>query len=81
MTVRGAVLTLTCPTGLLDSTAMTSDNQKAFQAGIIPNNALASNYCSAAAIQVPEGSDSATTCNSWLDNDAVEQYIAENCDG
>lgn len=50
LAVPGAVLSLSCKTGTIQTTAITSDGSLAFQSGIIPSNALKSNYCSAAAV-------------------------------
>jgi hypothetical protein len=81
LAVPGAVLSLSCTTGTIQTTATTSDGSLAFQSGIIPSNALQSNYCSAAAVQVAEGSDSISLCSSLFNADAVMDHVAANCDG
>ena len=81
LAVPGAVLSLSCTTGTIQTSATTSDGSLAFQSGIIPNNALQSNYCSAAAVQVPEGSDSIAICSALFDADQVMSHVAGNCDG
>jgi len=80
LSVPGASLTLSCPTGTIQTTATTSSGALAFQTGIIPDDALASNYCMTSAIQVPAGSDSLTQCSSFFNAAAVEAAIAA-CNG
>jgi hypothetical protein len=73
LSVPGAALTLSCgATGLIQTSATVSSGAQAFQTAIIPDDALASNYCMASAITVPDGSNSISECNSFFNAAAVE---------
>ena len=80
LAVPGATLTLSCPVGAIQTTATTQDGSTAFQSAVIPGDALASNYCTASAIQVPADSTSITDCAQAFNLDAVLAAVAA-CDG
>lgn len=81
LAVPGAVLTLSCPAGTIQTSATTSNGSLAFQTGIIPDDALASNYCMTSAIQVPAGSDTVAQCAQYFNVDAVTAAVAATCNG
>jgi len=79
----GTTLALSCPTGLISTTAQVQNNDFAYQAGIIPNGANASNYCMVDAMITAESqiAETVTTCQTSLNQPVFLDYISERCNG
>lgn len=72
LATQEAGLQLACPTGYIQTGATTSDGQQAIQIGLIPSDALASNYCTVSAIE----SNSLATCAGMVNVDGFTSMIA-----
>lgn len=82
----GATLALSCPAGLLSTTATigaTTDGALAYGAGIIPDGSLVTNYCTIDAMTSgePTLTDTINTCQGALNSDSINAYVSRACDG
>lgn len=79
----GATLALSCPAGLLSTTATVASGASAYGAGIIPDGSNLTNYCTIDAMSSgePDLADTINTCQGALNTDNINEYVSSVCDG